>query len=193
MLPVVSEFNQSAKRSMRYLVLIAALALPAMHAKTPEEVIRSYVDRVKAGGLDSVASLMHPDELAKFHGMMQPVIDEALTEQEGRAVFGRFAENADETKQRPLSHEEFMSVFLQCLEAIQPQLSQVLKASSVEVLGHVKEAEVSHVVARFRTKIQGMEIEKMTVMSTKDDKGAAKMMLSGEIKQMAEVLRARRK
>lgn len=178
---------------MRYLILIAALALPAMHAKSPEEVIRSYVERVKADGLGSVASLMHPDELAKFHGMMHPVIDEALADKEGRAVFGRFAENSDDAKQKQLGYEEFMSLFLQCIEAIQPQLSEVLKASSVEVLGHVKEAEVSHVVTRFRTKIRGMEIEKMAVMSTKEYQGTAKMMLSGEIKQMAEVLRARRK
>jgi hypothetical protein len=178
---------------MRFLILIAAFTCTAVHAETPEEVIRSYMARVKAEGLGGVAGLMHPEDLAKFQTMMRPVIDEALQEKQGRSVFGRFAEKTDETKQRELTREEFMSVFLQCIEGIQPQISEALKASSVEVLGHVKEADVSHVVTRFRTKLQGLEMEKMTVMSTRDYQGTAKMMLSGEVKQMAELLRARRK
>jgi hypothetical protein len=177
---------------MRYLFLIVLLGLCAARAKTPEEVIRSYVEQVKVGGLGSVAGLMHPDELAKFRAMMRPFIDDALKEEEGRAVFGPFAEVSDKTKQRQLSPEEFMSTFMRWIEAVQPQISQVLKASTFEVLGHVKEGEVSHVVVRMRAKIQGMEIEQMSIMSTKEDQGTAKMMLSGEIKQMAEALRARR-
>ena len=177
---------------MRHIILIATLACATLHAKTPEEAVRAYTEEVRVGGLSSIAGLMHPDELAKFRAMMSPVIDEALKDKEGRAVFGRFADAPDGTMQKQLNPEQFMATFLKCIEAMQPQLSQILKTSSVDVLGHVKEGDVSHVVTRFRTKVQGMQIEKMSVMSTKDYQGTAKLMLSGEVQQMAEVLRARR-
>lgn len=177
---------------MRSLLLFLVVIGCSLRAQSPEDAVRLYVDTVKAQGMGSVAALMHPDELAKFQGMMAPVIEMALGEQQGRAVFGRFSDPADETKLRPLNPPEFLSAFLQCIEALQPQLTQIMKVSTVDILGHVKEGDVCHVVTRFRTKYQGMEIEKLSVMSTKDHQGTAKMILSGEIKQMAEVLRARR-
>lgn len=181
------------RNSMRYLILITALIVSTIQAETPEDVIRSYVDKIKSDGLGGVAGLMHPDELTKFQNMMSPVIEEALNDSEGRMMFGRFTRSFDEGTLGQLTAEEFMATFLQSLEAIQPQLSEILKSASVEVIGHVNEGDVSHVVARFRTQMGGMEIEKMTVMSTKDYQGSAKMMLSGEIKQMAEVLRSLRR
>lgn len=54
---------------------------------------------------------MHPDELVLFQGTMSPVIDAALKEAKGRAVFVRFGGSAGETTQRPLDAEEFMSCF----------------------------------------------------------------------------------
>lgn len=122
--------RRSARKFMRYLLLLLALTVCAVHAKTPEETIRSYVDQVKVGGLGRVAALMHPDELEKFRGMLRPFIDEALKEEEGRAEFGQFAEASDKTKQKQLSPEVFMSLFLTWLEGVQPQLSEVLKAST---------------------------------------------------------------
>jgi hypothetical protein len=178
---------------MRHLILFAALFLGAAHGRTPEETVRIYFDKIKAEGMGSVAKLTHPDELVKFQQMMAPVVELALQEAEGRRMFGQFSDPADETKPRKLTPEEFMSVFLQWVESVQPQISQALKGSSIDIIGHVKEGEVSHVVTRFRTKMQGLEIEKMSVISTKDHNGVALMTLSGEIKQMAEVLRARRK
>lgn len=184
--------RRSARRFMRYLLLLLALTVCTAHAKTPEETIRTYVDEIKVGGLGRIAGLMHPDELEKFRGMLRPFIDKALKEDEGRAEFGQFAEASDKTKQKQLSPEGFMSLFLTWFEGVQPQLSEVLKASTFEVIGHVKEGEVSHVVVRMRAKVEGVEIEQLSVMSTKDHQGTAKMMLSGEIKQMAEMLRSQR-
>lgn len=174
-------------------LLLLTLACAALRAQTPEDTIRSYIEQVKTGGLGSVAPHMHPDELVKFREMMAPVIDLALEEKEGRAVFGRFSEPSDETKQKKLSPQEFMATFMQCLDAIMPLIAEALKNASADILGHVKEGDVSHVVLRFKSKLNGIEVEKMTVMSTKDYKGAAKMMLSGEIKQMAEAIRANAK
>jgi hypothetical protein len=37
--------------------------------------------------------------------------------------------------------------------------------------------------------IQGLEIERLTVISTKEYQGKAMLMLSGEIKQLAETLK----
>ncbi len=159
-------------------------------ATTPEEAVRAYVAQVKAGGLGSAAGHFHPEELAQFRTMMVPVIDEVLKEPDGPSVFGRFAEESDTSKQRELGPEAFMAAFLQSIEALQPAISQALKTFDVEIIGHVKEGEVSHVVGRFKAKIQGVDFEEMTVMSTRDYQGTAKMVLSGDIRRMAEVFRS---
>jgi len=175
----------------RLLVCLALLflSLPRLSA-TPEAAVRAYVAAVKTGGLGSVARLMHPEELAKFQEMMKPVIELALTESEGREVFGRFSDSADETKLRALNSEAFMTTFLESIEALQPEISELLKSAEIEVLGHVKEGVVSHVVTRLRVRARGATLEQMTVMSTRDHEGTERLMLSGEIRQLAEALRS---
>lgn len=137
----------------------------------------------------SIAKMMHPEELRRFQEMMGPLVDVAFTDAEGRELFALFADSADPSKTRQLGAQEFMATFFTWFEKIQPLVVEALANSSFEPIGHVKEGEVAHVVTRSRMKIQEIEIEEMTVISTKDYQGEAMLMLSGEIKQMAEALK----
>jgi len=178
---------------MKHLRLAALILISvSLFARSPEEAVRNYIETIKKDGFGSAARLFHPDELAKFRQMLSPVIADALKEDDGRLLFGRFASPQDKTVVRPFSDEEFMKTFWLCIEQAQPQLSAVLKTASIEVLGHVDEGEIKHVVTRMRVTRDGDAVEKMDVISARDFKGEPMIMLTGEIKQLAEALRRQR-
>ncbi len=159
-----------------------------LFALTPEQAALVYLDAVKAGGLDAIAPLMHPGELEKFRAMLTPVVEAALLDAEQSEVFAVYADETDPGKIKPMSDVEFMRVFLQWLTTLNPMIGDILKAASGEVLGHVTEGKISHVVVRMKTNSLGAEIEQMTVISFKDHDGRPMLMLSGEIKNMAALL-----
>ena len=173
---------------MRTPLLLLVLIINC-YAQTPEEAVRNYAEHVRTEGLAGMARLMHPDELVKFQSFMGPVIDVALSIPETQAQFAAYADPADPAQQRSFTPEEFMTLFFTWFEKLQPMIGEVLKNSTYEVLGHVREGEASHVVTRTRMHVQGLEIEKMTVISTREYQGRAMLMLSGEVKQLAETLK----
>lgn len=173
---------------MRYLLLFLTLALGSLPAATPEEAVRAYAAKIKSDGLGSVAALMHPEELEQFQKTMTPVIKEALKDPEDRAVFAKFAVSATNPSLKPLGAQEFMATFLQCIDALAPELTAVIKNATFEVLGHVKEGATSHVVTRMRAKVEDTTVEEMTIISTRDYQGSARVMLSGDLKQAVEQL-----
>lgn len=178
---------------MRYLLLFLIITAPLVRAATPEDVTREYFALIKTQGMASIARLTHPDELVKFQNMLQPFIDEALTDLEGQAVFKNFAEPSDPGKPKTMSPRLFMEEFLGWAESTIPHLKQALNSSSMTVIGHVMESDVAHVVTRTKVEVNGLVVEQMGVVSTKDHNGIPMMMLSGEIRNLAQVLRASRK
>src|SRR5882724_6336400 len=61
-----------------FLSFILAVSAAPLSAQTPEQVVTSYFEKMKTGGINTVATLMHPDELRKFREMLTPVIEGAL-------------------------------------------------------------------------------------------------------------------
>lgn len=177
-----------------YILPLIALMFSAaqLSAQTPEQVVTSYFDKMKAGGINTTATLMHPDELRKFREMLTPVIEGGLASERDRASFQRFADPTNSAKMRVLDDVQFMNLFMEWVESVRPGFSTVLKDAKVEALGHVQENDLKHVVVRMKMKSQGIEVEKMSVFSVKDFQGVPKLILTGEIKGMAEALNRQR-
>lgn len=133
--------------------------------RPPEETIRSYMEKVRADGLGGVAVLMHPEELDTFQKMMTPFIEEALKGRRGaddlRQVCRQRHRAPPQAARSPGVHDDFLPVH----RGHSAAALAVLKTSTIEVPGHVKEGDTSHVVTRMRAKVEGMEIEKLSVMS----------------------------
>ena len=161
-------------------------------AETPEEVATSYFEKIKSGGLNTVAELMHPDELRKFLDMMTPIVQEGLASEREKRTFRTFEDPKNGGKMRNLDDSQFMNVSMEWLESLQPGLTAMLKNATVEALGHVRENDINHVVLRMKMKNEGVEAEKLSVVSVKDYRGVPKMILTGEMKGIAESLRRKR-
>jgi hypothetical protein len=159
-------------------------------AVTPEEVVTKYFERVRADGLGSVADMMHPDELNKLRQMMEPVVAASLAEKDD--TFELFADAADPLKVSAMDDVKFMNTFMTWTTFKVPGVSAALRNASMEALGHVVEGEVKHVVVRSKTKLENVEIEKMSVWSVKDYEGRPMLMMMGDFKGTAEQLRRRR-
>ena len=191
MLVVEAHVIKTVMRMYFLVAFIFAVSVTQMYAETPEEVVSSYFEKLKTGGINTVAALMHPDELRKFREMLTPVIGDGLTSDPAK-TFQKFADPTDPTKIRKLTDAEFMNLFMEWVEAVQPGVTAILKGATVEAIGHIREGEVKHVVVRMKMKSEGIEIEKMSVVSVKDFQGVPKMILTGEMKGMAEALKRRR-
>jgi hypothetical protein len=179
---------------LRYILPLVTLILVSgpLCAQTPEQVVTSYFEKMKTGGINTVAGLMHPDELRKFREMLTPVIEGGLNSEGQKALFQKFADPKDATKMRVLDDGQFMNLFMEWVESVQPGVTAALKGATVEALGHVSENDVKHVVVRMKVKSGEIEIEKMSVLSVKDDQGVPKLILTGEMKGMAEALKRKR-
>jgi hypothetical protein len=173
-------------------LIVSVASCASLPAQTPEQVATNYFEKMKAGEMNTVSSLMHPDELRKFHQMLTPVIERGLASDRDNRLFQPFADPQDPTKMRAVDDSQFMSLFMEAVESVQPGINAILKSARVEALGHIRENDVIHVVVRMKLQSQGIEIERMSVLSLKDHQGVPKVMLSGEMKGVAEALKRRR-
>ena len=175
---------------MRPLVTLLIVALSVCRAigGSPEEVIASYFQKVKAEGFGSIADLMHPDELRKFHEMLLPIVTESLAAEEA-PTFKFFAAEADPKMPAKMTDAEFMNRFMTWVSESNPALRQIISDASIETLGHVVEGDFKHVVVRMKVSANGIDIDQLSVMTVKDFKGKLLMTLSGEMKGVAESLK----
>jgi len=176
---------------MKYLLLllwVAVLAHPCFAQDTPEEVVSRYFEQLASEGIGQVGSLMHPDELRKFRDMMVPIVDQALKTPDQAALFAAFADSSNGQEVRRFTDEGFMNTFMEWVAMMQPGFTDILKNATIETLGHVEEGDVQHVVVRMTMNVEGLEIEKMSVLSVKDFNGQPRMLLTGEMKGIADAL-----
>lgn len=179
---------------MKYIYLLlcwAIISQPCIAQDTPEAVVDTYFERVASGGINQIGSLMHPDELSKFRSMMAPIVSQALSSPGEAEAFAIFADSSNAQQMKSFSSVAFMNTFMEWIVRMQPGFTEVFKNATVETLGHVIEGEKKHVVVRMTMSVEGIEIEKMTVLSIKDFNGQPRMMLTGEMKGVAEALQQR--
>src|SRR5688572_19068878 len=100
-------------------LLIFLVCAEQLWAQTPEQVVTSYFEKLKTGGINTVASLMHPDELRKFREMLTPVVEGGLASNQAKR-FQIFADPQEQSKMRRLTDAEFMNVFMEWVETVQP-------------------------------------------------------------------------
>ena len=181
-----------ASRMSRWIVLgllvyVSAGAARASEPAASEQLVRSYYEQLAAGDYGAYADVVHPDEAARFKGMLIEVF--RMAEEEGDrglmdATFGPEATLEDAEKSTPT---EFIRAFMRLASA----MIGGVEFLGVEVLGSVPEGELRHVVVRTRMKAEGIEITQMEVVSTKPYQGEPRLMLTGNWEGLGTAMRAR--
>jgi hypothetical protein len=172
---------------MRSLITLLLFTLSVFRAigSSPEEVITAYFQKVKAEGFVSIAELMHPHELRKFQDMLLPIVTQSLATEEV-PTFKLFASGTDPKKPAKMTDAEFMNRFMTWVSESNPALRQIISGASIETLGHVVEGDFKHVVVRMKMSANGIDIDKLSVMTVKDFEGKTLMTLSGEMRGVAD-------
>ena len=158
----------------------------AQAAASAEEAVREYFAALQAEGMGASARFIHPDELARFKEMLMPVVRQDF--KRAKPEFAPVVFGADVTleKMEAMSGQDFMGALL---NVVGSQMKDV-KFESVQVLGAVKEGEVSHVVARINVGVEqgAFKLTKMEVISAKPSKDGWMVLLSGELEGLAAAL-----
>src|SRR4030095_1596037 len=133
-------------------LIVLMFSAVSLFAQTPEQVATTYFEKLQTGGINTIATLMHPDELRKFREMLTPIVEGGLASKQDRRTFQKFADPNDPGKMRKVDDSQFMNVFMEWVESVQPGLTELLKGATVDALGHVRENDVRHVVVRMKVK-----------------------------------------
>lgn len=171
------------------LALIFALAsITAAHSRTPEEVVRAYYDGMRDSDETAVARLFHPDDLREFRATNEPLIRNALRSAGNRMGFSGFVDPYEPKKMRAFSDEDFMATFIRWAEQWQAQSLDYFKKAEIDVIGHVPEANLQHVVVHMILQRKKNELQQRIVITTKDFEGEPMLELTGDIKGLAAAL-----
>jgi hypothetical protein len=177
------------------LVFLAGLSAQGRAASTPEEVVDQYFQAFRSGDLEGMAALMHPEELAVMQQELVPVIAHGIDKVEsGTAVdpmqLKLFADtdSIDTISSEP--PDKFFVRFMNWVGRMNPMMQESMRNASIETIGHVMEGdEIAHVVYRIRLMAQGARVSQMNVMPAKKNGDEWRLMLSGEIRGISELLK----
>jgi hypothetical protein len=165
------------------------LAQDEFPPSSPEGAVMSYIEAMKEGDLVRMGKMMHPEALATFRAMMQPVVDLAEKTEGGASEMLQLFDGVTSVAQlRKLDDAKFFTSFYKGMAALQPDLLDALKGSETEVLGHIMEGDdTAHVIYRLST--TGSSAKQTEVVSLQKTKTGWGVMLTGEFEGLADALR----
>lgn len=162
--------------------------------ESPEEITRLAADYVAASDWAGFSRLMAPGSLDQFRESMLPVM-EGMKEIMARAI-----ENGEEVNPEvpevmatitEIPADSFFAVSFAIIFSILPEMSEAMTSLQSEVIGSVYENDsLVHVVTRSSTTVQGITMDNaMDVVSLRKTEQGWRLLLSAEIRGMAQVMR----
>jgi hypothetical protein len=155
--------------------------------ESPQQVATRFVEAMRSGDWNGMATLMHPGALRQMRDILGVLLD---------------APNADDVRQqllgvttiveaRALSDTALFAALMRATMQRDASLADVLKSSQVEFLGQVDEgSDTTHVVYRMAMTIEGTPITRMDVMSLARSPHGWRGLLKGDISALGAALRA---
>lgn len=158
---------------------------PAPVTIPPEEVAHTYIRGMADSRMNVVADVMHPGSLDRFKTILTGLADAIINAPPDRrppqkmvdALFGSQGP-AGIKEQSP--HDVFVG-FMSNLITFLPQVREMTAGSEYQVLGHVDEGNVSHVVFRAVLRRGEAQMTKMSVLSLKRDGETWKVLLTDDL------------
>jgi len=170
-------------------LLSFALAVGAQPATSgsPEAVVKEYMTVLQNEGISAVSRYIHPDELKRFKEMLMPWVRKDAS-QKNEVIPGLFGPEATLASVEAMPPAQFMDAFMRLAGE---QLKDVT-LGDCEIVGTVREKDITHVVTRITAGVQEVRMNKLTVVSTKPLGKEWKLMLSGELEGLAAAISAQK-
>jgi len=172
---------------MTFAVLLLSSGL--VYGATAPETTAAFYAQLQKGDFEAAAGYFDPPALTEFRQSLN-IINEAppAAQQQFREAFFGAGATADSIAK--LSDADFFSSFLRTALSQAEALGKV-NFDNMEILGGVMEGpDVAHVVVRNRVSVGEMEVEGMEVVSCKKRGDEWKLLVSTQMKGLANQIRA---
>jgi hypothetical protein len=183
-------------KTIRSILFCLVAMAPLAHAQSaPEDVVDQYFRAFRAGDIESMAALMHPDELASMKQELIPIIAQGIDAVEsGTSVdplqLKLFSDTDSIEVISEESPEDFFVRFMSWINRMNPMMQESIRDASIQTIGHVTEGEnIAHVVYRISVMAQGARVTQVNVMPAKKSDEEWRLMMSGEIKGISSLLK----
>lgn len=175
--------------TVTWMSLLLLFGLQA-HAKTtdPEHVAREYFQAMQSEGLSSMGRFMHPEALAEFKSMLMPIYLAEAAAGERQLMDLTFGKTGNVTTLEQLAPADFMTGFMNLI--VVQTGSETLSFERLEVLGTIVEGDAHHVLTRMTVGSGDISVTQFEVLSFIPFQGEWRLQLNGEMKGIAEALRA---
>lgn len=173
------------------LIAVGSVAMPASFAadQTPEEVAAAYFRDLSRDGLAAAGQYMAPSELVRFRSMLMPIFEEGFRSAKDSPMLSAFTRGDSLQQVQDYSAREFFERAMLWMGTLNPGMDAILRQARSKPLGHVREGEVAHVVLRTVAQVSGATASKVSVVSFRTEQGEWRMLLAGDIENMATMLR----
>lgn len=162
------------KRTLLPLILLLVLVCPGGLRAEPvkdeavRQTIETYIEAMREGEYETMAALMHPDDLAQFKKLFVLIAMEAK-EQDAFEELGFFLGGIKTPEElEKTDPEAFFATFMSAVVQVVPDLGGILKTAEITLLGQIAEGEndeLLHIVHRMEMKVEGEEISTLDVIS----------------------------
>lgn len=170
--------------------VLAFLICRAPGEQPAETVARGYIEAMRSGDMEHVATYMHPAALEKFKDILTKVAEVIIaanaaadpkTNQAVQVLFGAAGPHAV----KEADPKELFVGFMGNITKVVPMMREMLAGSTYDFIGHVEEGgNLSHVVYRATLKTATAEVTKMEVLTLKRDGEQWKVMLTGDLESL---------
>jgi hypothetical protein len=176
-------------KTLRFAIAALLLSSGSVFAATAPETTAAFFDQLEKGDFKAAAAYFDPPALTEFRNSLE-VLNEApaAAQQQFREAF--FGAGATAESISKMSDQEFFAAFLRTALAQAESLGRV-NFDGMEILGEVMEGpDIAHVVTRNTVKAGDFEIEGMEVVSCRKRGDEWKLLVSNEMKGLANQIRA---
>ena len=170
----------------------AKAAKPTAAGEKPEEVAHTYIRAMADLHLNVVADTMHPSALDGFQKILIKIADGIAAAPDdrkppARVINALFGESGMATVKTEPPRDIFVR-FMSNLTTFVPQIREMTAGSEYQVLGHVEEGNLAHVVFRATLRRGTTEMTKMEVLSLKRDGEQWKVLLTDDLADLVSGL-----
>ena len=169
------------------LLVLAALMAGLARAASPEETVKGYMTALQKHGFESTLDYFHPGELARLKTMIMPILGSGASPKMQPAIEAIFGSGTTSKQLEEMTPLAFGAAFMKFLSSEM----KAVKFDDIQVLGSVPEGDLMQVVTRVGvTAGNSVHISQMEVVTTKRYEGGWKLVLTGELEDLAQALKA---
>jgi hypothetical protein len=177
---------------MKRTFLTSILILAALSAATgadfaraaqdsPESVAKAYFAAMQSADWAKCASLMHHDALASMKSTLAAVVNADKTGDAAKTIF-KLKSGAEYSQ---LGEAAVFERLMDFITSVAPDMKTALAASTNTILGRVDEGpDLVHIVFRSRTKLEGVEVNEVDLISFKKQDSNWRALLTSDMEDM---------